>query len=124
MLHGIIQLSSDMTLVATLRQLTRNVPTYHSILRSYFVTIFSCYIFSSHATAFAFSSGTAATQVVCQTLKAGDHIVTMDDLYGGTTCLFQKISANLGITATFVDLTNLDNLKNAIQPNTRVWNIW
>ncbi|XP_072018947.1 putative cystathionine gamma-lyase 2 [Amphiura filiformis] len=72
--------------------------------------------------ALAFGSGLAATQVVCQLLKAGEHIVTMDDLYGGTNRLFRRIIENLGITATFVDMTNLENLKKAIQPNTKlVW---
>lgn len=72
--------------------------------------------------ALAFGSGLAATQVVCQMMKAGDHMVTMNDLYGGTNRLFRRIIANLGIEASFVDLTKIENLEKAITPKTKlVW---
>ena len=53
-------------------------------------------------------------------MKAGDHMVTMNDLYGGTNRLFRRIIANLGIEASFVDLTKIENLEKAITPKTKV----
>jgi len=69
----------------------------------------------------SFSSGLAATNAIITTfLKSGDHIVTSDDVYGGTNRLIQRVLKSLNITASFVDLENLDNLKAAIQPNTKL----
>lgn len=53
-------------------------------------------------------------------LSAGDHIVSCDDIYGGTNRLFQQVTKRSGIELDFVDATNLDNVKNAIKKNTRV----
>lgn len=70
---------------------------------------------------FAFASGMAAIATTLELLNAGDHVVAMDDLYGGTYRLFanvRKRSANLDFS--FVDLSDLKNLKDAIKPNTRM----
>lgn len=68
------------------------------------------------------SSGCAATTKVLHLLKAGDHVVAGDDLYGGTYRIFTKVFASLGIEFSFVDLTNAANLDEAVRPNTRmVW---
>ena len=72
---------------------------------------------------FAFASGMAAINNVIDLLDAGDHVIAMDDLYGGTFRLFDKVktrTANLSFS--FVDMGNVDNIKDAIQPNTRM--IW
>jgi len=71
----------------------------------------------------AFSSGLAATNAIITTfLKTGDHIITSDDVYGGTNRLFNRVLKNLGITASFVNLEDLDSVKNAFKPETKlVW---
>ena len=72
--------------------------------------------------AITFSSGLAATATVTQLLKSGEHVVAMDDLYGGTNRYFRKVASNMGILTSFVDATNPKKVAEAIQPNTRmVW---
>lgn len=71
---------------------------------------------------FAFASGCAATTVVLHLLKAGDHVVAGDDMYGGTFRLFDKVMRHFGVEFTYVDLTNPNNLEAAIRPTTKlVW---
>ena len=73
--------------------------------------------------AFAFASGMAAIGTVLELLDSGSHVVAMDDLYGGSYRILERVrkrSAN--ITASFVDLSDAANLEKAIRPNTRmVW---
>ena len=72
--------------------------------------------------AFTFSSGLAATSTITQLLKAGDHLIAMDDLYGGTNRYFRRVASNMGIETSFVDATNPQKVAEAIKPNTRmVW---
>lgn len=68
----------------------------------------------------AYASGCAATTNVMSLLKAGDHVVASDDLYGGTYRLFQKVLTNFGLEFTFVDMTNKDAVLEAIKPNTKM----
>lgn len=68
---------------------------------------------------YAFSSGMAAINAVFAMFKAGDHIVTCDDIYGGTYRLITEVFQNFGIEFTFVDATNLDAVKSAIKENTK-----
>lgn len=68
----------------------------------------------------AFSSGLGATTVLTQLLNTGDHMISCDDVYGGTFRLFSKVISRQGISVDFVDATDLDRFKNAIKPNTRV----
>lgn len=71
---------------------------------------------------FAFASGCAATTTVLHLLKAGDHVIANDDMYGGTFRLFDKVLRHNGIEFTYVDLTQEKNLKAHIRSNTRmVW---
>ena len=75
------------------------------------------------ARGFAFASGLAAMATVLELLDSGTHVIASDDLYGGTFRLFERVrrrSANLDFT--FVDLTDLSNLKDVIKQNTRM--IW
>jgi len=53
-------------------------------------------------------------------LSSGDHIISMDDLYGGTNRYFRKVVDRMGIKTSFVDATNPENVENAIQENTKV----
>ena len=68
---------------------------------------------------YAFSSGMAATTSVFTMFKAGDHIILGMDIYGGTYRIMHDIYAKFGLEATFVDTTNLENIKNEIKPNTK-----
>lgn len=68
----------------------------------------------------AFSSGLAATSTLLHTLKAGDHVVCSDDVYGGTFRLFDKVFKNLGLEFTFTDLSDLKKAEAAFRPNTRL----
>jgi cystathionine beta-lyase/cystathionine gamma-synthase len=70
----------------------------------------------------AFGSGCAATTAVLLTLKAGDHVLVGDDVYGGTFRIFDRVLAQFGIEASFVDMTDPASALAAARPNTRlVW---
>jgi cystathionine gamma-lyase len=72
---------------------------------------------------FAFASGMAAIGTVLELLDSGSHVVAMNDLYGGSYRILERVrkrSANIG--ATFTDLSEPRNLENNLKPNTRmVW---
>ena len=72
---------------------------------------------------FAFASGMAAVNTVIDLLNAGDHVIAMDDLYGGTFRLFDKVKTRTShLSFSFVDMGNIDHILAAIKPNTRM--IW
>ena len=68
---------------------------------------------------YAFSSGMATTTSVFTMFKAGDHIILGQDIYGGTYRIVHDIYAKLGIEYTFVDTTDLNNIRNSIKKNTK-----
>jgi len=71
----------------------------------------------------AFASGLAAMSTILELIDSGSHVVASDDMYGGTYRLFERVrrrSANLDFT--FVDMTDLKNVEQAMKPNTRM--IW
>ncbi|MFT4247511.1 MAG: cystathionine gamma-synthase [Pseudomonas sp.] len=72
---------------------------------------------------FAFASGMAATSTVIELLDSGDHVIAMDDLYGGSYRLFERVRRrSAGLDFSFVDLTDLAAFEAAITPRTRmVW---
>lgn len=72
---------------------------------------------------FAFASGMAATSTVLELLDSGDHLIAMDDLYGGTYRLFERVRRrSAGLDFSFVDLTDLSAFEAAIRPETKmVW---
>ncbi|MBD8388383.1 cystathionine gamma-synthase [Dysgonomonas sp. BGC7] len=73
--------------------------------------------------ALAFSSGLAAeSSVIIALLKAGDHIVASDDLYGGTKRLFNKVFSDFEIEASYADFVDLSSIEKSIKPNTKM--IW
>ena len=72
---------------------------------------------------FAFASGLAATSTLLELLDSGDHVVAMDDIYGGSYRLFERVRRrSAGLDFSFVDLTDPAAFEAAIRPNTRlVW---
>jgi cystathionine gamma-synthase/cystathionine gamma-lyase len=74
------------------------------------------------ARGFAFASGCAAATTLLHTLKPGDHVISGDDVYGGTFRLFDKVMKPFGLESSFVDLGDLSKLEAAFRPTTRfVW---
>lgn len=67
-----------------------------------------------------FSSGVAAIDAIIRTLKPGDHVVTTNDLYGGSYRLFTEMFEPYGIEFTFVDMTDVGLVKDAIKKNTKL----
>lgn len=67
-----------------------------------------------------FSSGLGAMTAITALLEAGDHLIAGDDLYGGTNRYIQKCLSKQGTKSTFVDMTNVQNVIDALQPNTKV----
>src|SRR5690606_39874278 len=71
----------------------------------------------------AFGSGMAATSTLLELLDSGDHVVAMDDLYGGSYRLFERVRRrSAGLDFSYVDLTDPTTLEAAITPRTKlVW---
>ena len=70
----------------------------------------------------AFSSGLAATDCLLRSFKAGDEIIAMDDLYGGTYRMFTRIYKDSGIKFHFVDMNDIARFTSLINENTKlVW---
>ena len=75
------------------------------------------------AAGFAFASGMAGSATVLDLLDSGSHVIAMDDLYGGTFRLFDKVRRrSAGLDFSFVDLNDTTALKAALRPETRM--IW
>lgn len=70
----------------------------------------------------AFATGMAAETTVMHLLKQGDHVISQEDLYGGTYRLFENVMRNFGLEFTFVGMDDKDEIEAAIRPNTRM--IW
>ncbi|QHE50987.1 bifunctional cystathionine gamma-lyase/homocysteine desulfhydrase [Pontibacillus sp. HMF3514] len=68
---------------------------------------------------FAFASGMAAINSVLMMFKSGDHIIFTDDVYGGTYRLLSKVLNRFNIEVSFVDTSNVQNVKSSIQSNTK-----
>jgi len=72
---------------------------------------------------YAFASGLAATSTILETLDSGSHVISMDDVYGGTFRLFERVRRrSAGLDFSFVDLNDRKALEAAVKPNTRL--IW
>lgn len=72
---------------------------------------------------YAFASGMAATATVLELLDSGDHVIAMDDLYGGSFRLFHNVRGrSAGLDFSFTAIENIEALKAAIRPETRM--IW
>jgi cystathionine beta-lyase/cystathionine gamma-synthase len=68
----------------------------------------------------AFSSGLGATDSIIKLLSSGDHCIVADDVYGGTFRIFDKTFRRFGIEFSFVDTTNVENVRAAFKPNTKM----
>jgi cystathionine gamma-synthase len=74
------------------------------------------------AAAAAFSSGSAATATIMQTLERGDHVILPGDAYYGTRVIINDCLKPWGLEATYVEIGDLDAVRTAVRPNTRmVW---
>lgn len=72
---------------------------------------------------FAFASGLAASATILDTLDTGSHVIALDDLYGGTYRLFERVrKRSAGLEFTFLDFSDPAKVEAAIKPNTRM--IW
>jgi cystathionine beta-lyase/cystathionine gamma-synthase len=70
----------------------------------------------------AFSSGCAAINTVLNLLKSGDHVISCQDLYGGSYRLFTAVYDRYGVEFTFVDTTRPEQIEEAFRPQTKlVW---
>lgn len=70
----------------------------------------------------AFSSGSAATMTVQQLLQKGDHVISGDDVYGGTFRFYDKVMRKFGVDYDFVDTSDIEVIQEHIKSNTKV--IW
>jgi cystathionine gamma-lyase len=68
----------------------------------------------------AFASGCAATSLLLHLLKSGDHVISFDDVYGGTQRIFRKVYSQLGLNFSFVGLEDPDNFDRACTPDTKM----
>ena len=71
------------------------------------------------ARGFAYSSGMAAIANLLLLFKSGDHIIVTEDLYGGTCRLFDKVYNQFGLSFSYVDTSNTEAVRAALQPTTR-----
>lgn len=69
-----------------------------------------------------YASGMSAVDAVMKLLKAGDHVVCSDDVYGGVSRHFNQVLTTYGLTFTYVDSTDPKNIEDAIRPETKL--IW
>lgn len=72
--------------------------------------------------AVTFSSGLAAVQAMAQLLESGDHVLVCDDVYGGTGRLFRRLFAKYNIEFEFIDMSDVDHVRNSFKKNTKM--IW
>ncbi|HEX8409055.1 MAG TPA: cystathionine gamma-synthase [Thermoanaerobaculia bacterium] len=67
-----------------------------------------------------FASGMSATDTVFRLLKSGDHVIAGENMYGGSYRLFSRVLEKFGLEFTYVDTSNVDNLRSAMRANTRL----
>jgi cystathionine beta-lyase/cystathionine gamma-synthase len=70
--------------------------------------------------AFAFASGMSAVGAITARLSQGDHVIVTDNTYGGTFRLFDKVLTRYGLTFSYVDTSNLDEVSKAFTPQTKL----
>ncbi len=68
----------------------------------------------------AFSSGLSAIHSILSLVKSGDHIIATDNVYGGTYRLFELIMKDYGLEFSWIDTSNIENIKNAIKSNSKI----
>ena len=71
---------------------------------------------------FAFASGLAAVDAILKLLSAGDEIIAVNDIYGGTFRILNQIYSRFGISVKYVDTTDIENIQNAVSDKTKfIW---
>jgi len=70
----------------------------------------------------AFASGMAAESAILSLLSAGEHMVSCDDLYGGSYRIFERVMRRYNVETTYVAAGNIEGYERAIRPNTKM--IW
>ncbi len=70
--------------------------------------------------AYAYGSGSAAVDSIMRILSAGDHVIMAEDMYGGTFRLATKVLTRFGLTFSFVDMRDVENIRTAITPATKM----
>jgi cystathionine beta-lyase/cystathionine gamma-synthase len=70
--------------------------------------------------AIAFASGLAAIEIMIKRLSAGDHVITEENTYGGTTRMFMRVYERLGISFSFVDTRDPEAIAAAMRPETKL----
>lgn len=70
--------------------------------------------------AVAFASGSASSATLLETIRPGEHVISSDDVYGGTYRLMQRVVAPRGVQFSRVDMADLDTVRAAITPTTRM----
>ncbi|MET0892137.1 MAG: cystathionine gamma-synthase [Pseudoxanthomonas sp.] len=80
-------------------------------------------VLESGSRGFAFASGMAASSTILELLDSGSHVVAMDDLYGGSYRLFERVRRRTaGLDFSYVDMTDIAALEDAMRPETKlVW---
>lgn len=73
--------------------------------------------------AHVFASGMAAITALVTMMKTGDHVICGENVYGGTPRMFNQVVANYGITFSYVDTSDPENVRRAIRPETRLVHI-
>ena len=71
----------------------------------------------------AFASGMAAIEAIVKTLASGDHVIYEENVYGGTHRMFTMVMARFGVEFTRVDTRDLDAVRRAVRPNTKLMHI-
>ncbi|MCC5941985.1 MAG: PLP-dependent transferase [Balneolaceae bacterium] len=67
-----------------------------------------------------FSSGVGAIDAIMKTLKPGDHVISTNDLYGGSYRLFTQVFEKYGIEFSFVDMSNIEEVEKSVKPSTKL----
>ncbi|MEA2235455.1 MAG: hypothetical protein QOC81_179 [Thermoanaerobaculia bacterium] len=70
--------------------------------------------------AHCFASGMSATDTVFRLLKSGDHVIAGENMYGGSYRLFSKVCEKFGLQFTYVDTSNVENVRAALRPETKI----
>jgi cystathionine beta-lyase/cystathionine gamma-synthase len=67
-----------------------------------------------------FASGMSATDTIFRLLESGDHVIAGENMYGGSYRLFSRVLEKFGLQFTYVDTSKVDEVRKAMQPNTRI----
>jgi cystathionine beta-lyase/cystathionine gamma-synthase len=69
---------------------------------------------------FSFSSGMSAIAAALSLVKSGDHVIAGSDMYGGSYRYFSRVLSEYGVTFSYIDMRNVENIRGEIKPNTKL----